>query len=143
MKGKVLVIEDDKNWQKDLRLFLERAGFHVEVADNLEDALRKVEKELFHFITIDMQLDERNNKAAQFEGWNILDTIKRLRVHARTPTMIITGFTDKYLALKKEKQSEGIFHMPKRGLDPDIFIRTVEDAVKRFDLRFINDYRGD
>jgi CheY-like chemotaxis protein len=143
MKGKVLVIENEEPWKTYIREFLEEAGFFVEVVENLDDALQKMKNELFHFITIDMQLDTRTTSSKDFEGWKILEEVKKLWIHDRTPTMIITGFEDKYHELKKQKGVEGIFFMSKLGWDPDEFVKCVETAVARYDLRFKDDYRGD
>jgi CheY-like chemotaxis protein len=143
MKGKVLVIEDDEFWKSDLCEFLEDAGFHVEVVSELEKALEKVKKERFHFITIDMQLNEANIDSQKYEGWEILEIIKKLRVQDITPAMVITGFGEEYSELKNKKKLEAIYFMSKGLFDKKEFIEIIEKEVSRRDLRFKNDFRGD
>jgi DNA-binding response OmpR family regulator len=141
-KGKVLVIEDDESWQNNLREFLELEGFYVEVVSDLEKAIQKVEKEIFHFITIDMNLDETKNDPENFEGWDILKKIEKLRIKSRTPTYVITGYGEEYHDLKGKKKLEAIFFMDKAEFDRKEFIETIKREVDRINLKFFNDHRG-
>ena len=143
MKGKVLVIEDNLDWQADIKEYLEFDGFHVEIANNLEAALKKVREHRFHFITIDMQLDEKNMEADKFEGWSVLELVKKLRIQDITPAMIITGFGEHYKMLKSVKKVESLFFMEKGEFDRKTFLEIINREVERIDLRFKNDYRGD
>ena len=142
MKGKVLVIEDDINWQDNLRRFLEIAGFYVEIESNIEAALKKLQKDRFHFITIDMQLDEKNATVLEFEGWRILEIIKKLHLLRITPVMVITGFEREYQELKKIKKVEDLFFMGKGTFNRQEFINVIELCVNHIDLRFKDDHRG-
>ena len=112
------------------------------VVSDLSLALQKVKSEIYHFITIDMQLDESNVDAHKFEGWDILEIIKKLRVQDITPAMVITGFNKEYKDLKEMKKLESIFFMYKGKFDRTEFIDIVERAVKSKDLRFKDDHRG-
>jgi len=142
MKGKILVIEDDKHWQSKLGRYLEEAGFYVEIVSDLDLALQKVSSELFHFITIDMSLDEGRSNAGNFEGWQVLEIVKKLSVESRTPTMVITGFEVEYKKLIPEKDLQSIFFMGKGSFDREKFVETVVRAVDFHDLRFKDDHRS-
>jgi len=140
-RGKVLVIEDDDHWHYDIKECLINAGFHVEVVTGFRAALAKVQKELFHFITIDMQLKETTTDANQFEGWDILDTVNKLRIQDRTPVMVITGFEQEYHDLEKAKKAEPLFFMGKGSFDEKEFISIVIRETDRTNLRFKDDHR--
>jgi CheY-like chemotaxis protein len=142
-RGKVLVIEDNRYWQTDLREYLEAANYYVEVADNLDKALEKVKKELFHFITIDMQLKESTVDAETFEGWEILQIVIKLRVQRTIPVMVITGFEMEYQELRHEKECEALFFMSKGNFDGKKFIDIVERETHMTGLTFFNDHRSD
>lgn len=144
MKGKILIIEDDPNWQNDLRFYFENDGFYVEVVSSLEEGISKIKKELFHFITIDMRLDDdKDINPEQFEGWKLLEVIKKLRVQERTPVMVITGYGVEYKELKNIKNMESLFFMEKgRDFDLKKLLEIVNMQVKRIDLRFNNDFRN-
>jgi len=140
-KGKILVIEDLEEWQVDLRQSLEQAGFYVEVVDDLESALSKIKKELFHFITIDMNLKRHNRIPEAFDGWDILKVVKQLQLNERTPTMIITAYPEDFLRLHIGQDVEELFLMDKGTFDRDEFIKIVEREINRKNLRFKDDHR--
>lgn len=142
MKGKILIIEDEEFWQLKLKKYLELDGFYTKVVSNLETAIEAVKHEMFHFITLDMQLNKETMKASKFEGWDILAIVKELRIQIITPVMVITGFPRDYETLIKEKNTESIFLMGKDGFDRQDFLETINRVVSKIDLRFKNDYRG-
>jgi DNA-binding response OmpR family regulator len=100
-KGKILVIEDNIRWQEKLRKYLTAAGYYVEVAETIEMALQKVVCDRFHFITIDMQLDNNNQSPLKYEGWKILEVVTKLRIQYTTPCMK-ASFLWKNLSLIKK-----------------------------------------
>jgi len=143
MKGKVLIIEDNEVWQNILKEPLESDGFFVEVVNNLDEAVKKVNREKFHFITIDMQLHNDTTTPEQYEGWNILEIIKKLRIQIITPCMVITAFGANYLKHKGAKKVESLFFMDKSKFDEQAFLDKVNEQVQRINLRFKDDHRGD
>lgn len=138
-KGNVLVIEDNKGWKARLKKYLEEAGFNVETASTLEDGKRKICESHYHFVTIDMQLDERTINPPEFEGFKILEKIVQSRRDLLTPTMIITGYHQAYEKFRNSKNLRGTFSMPKKNFDRQKFIECVTIAVEGHDVRFYND----
>ncbi len=142
MKGKVLVIEDDPHWQNTLKRYLEQAEYYVDVVDNLKSAIERIKGELYHFITVDMQLDSRTIQPESLEGWNILQVVKKLGVEHRTPVMVVTGFESEYIDLKDLNKYKSLFLMGKGNFDKKQFIETVDRSVAMHDLRFHGDKRN-
>jgi CheY-like chemotaxis protein len=140
-RGKVLVVEDNQNWQKDIKKCLQKAGLFVEVVDNLNTAIYKIKNELFHFITIDMELIEGTSPQA-FQGWDLLAAIKKLRIQRTTPVMVITGFEQDYLELKKGKNIDALFFMGKGEFDDQKLIDIIINSIDKHDLHFPNDHRN-
>lgn len=141
-RGKVLVIEDNQDWQDILKGYLDEAGFFVEVVATLESGLEKIKNEIYHFATIDLQLDENTLIPSKFEGWKILEKIFKHRTDDRMPTMVITGFDKDYAALRKNKKFHGVFFMAKKNFDGEKFTQTVITAVEKLDVKFFEDRRG-
>ncbi len=142
MKGKILIIEDNHSWQIMLKKYLQEDGFYVEVTNDLATALLKIEKEMFHFVTIDMQLDNNNKTPGKYEGWTILETVKKIRLQNTTPCMVITAWGEDYEEVKKLKNVESLFIMEKQTFDRKIFLEIINKNVERIDLRFKDDHRG-
>ena len=116
MKGKVLIIEDSQRWQDRLRRYLEVDGFYVEAATDLDTALNKIANDRFHFITIDLQLDNNNKSSGKYEGWNILEIVKKIRLQYFTPCMVITAHGEDYEEVRKIKNVDSLFMMEKQIL---------------------------
>jgi len=141
MKGKVIIIEDDKKWQRKLSQYLIEAGFYVEVSAELKSGLEKIENEIFHFATVDLQLDNNTQNPSEFEGWDILEEIIRHRTDNRMPTMVITGFPEQYKKFSKTKNLKATFFMSKKEFDKKEFIENVINAVEEINIRSFDDKR--
>ena len=142
MKGKVLVIEDLKIWQIILKEALESDGFVVTLAKNLKEALELIKTERFHFITIDMKLDENSPLIPDaLEGWDVLNLLRKHDIDKMSPTMIISGYTEDYEKLLKPRKIQGLFIMNKTNFSKNEFLTIVNREVKRTDLRFYGDQR--
>lgn len=143
-RGKALVIEDNKMWAAQLKEALEENNFVVTVAQSRDEGLAILENELFHFATIDLQLNEATSIGDEYEGWHILKKILDKGLERLMPIMIITGFpktdeTDnKIKAIKKYKTT---FFIEKSKWNKKDFVKTVIESVENWDTRFINDKR--
>jgi ActR/RegA family two-component response regulator len=138
-RGKVLVIEDDPDWQAFLKSCLEGEGFYVEVVSDLKAGEEKIVKDMFHFATIDLQLDESTQDPSAYEGWGILAKIIEYRADRYMPTMVITGFDKDYKEFLEIKKLSGTYFTPKKAFDKKKFLDTVIQAVENLDVRFHDD----
>ena len=138
-RGKILVIEDNEDWKQLLSDYLKEAGYHVETVTTLNQGLQKIKREMFHFVTIDLQLDEKTQKPSEFEGWDILKKIIDYRANSYMPTMVITGFEGVYEKFSKIKKIHADFHMLKKDFNKEIFINNINRSIKHLDVHFFND----
>ena len=132
-KEKILVIEDNPKWSKRLKRVLEENNFSVVAATDKEAALEKLEKEKFHFATIDLQLDEKTLVDEKFEGWEILQKIIDLGLNRQMPTLVLTGFPGEEASnnkIKALKEYQASFFMEKSKWDKKQFVNTVITAIR-------------
>ena len=90
-----LVIEDDISWQQILSEILTDIGLTVDVASNLEDALKILKGEPHRLAIVDLSLaggDHHN-----FDGLRILEAVHRLDPGCQT--ILLTGFATVELAV--------------------------------------------
>ena len=132
-KGKVLVIEDQIEWQSYLKEIIEDAGFYVEIVGDLESALVKIKKEMYHCITVDMRLSDVDD-SLKLEGWNVLELVKNLRIDDRTSIIVITGFPKDYNNLHKLKSINDLYMIDKGEFRSKLFIDILIREVNRFQL---------
>src|SRR5690242_19745260 len=57
MKGRVLVVDDEKAMLVALKGLLSKEGYEVETASSGEEALRRIETGKFHVVVTDLSMD--------------------------------------------------------------------------------------
>src|SRR5580692_4750321 len=80
---RILIVDDEANIRKTLRIALEAAGHSVQEATGVADALRQFEKTHFDLALVDLKLGEDS-------GFNLLETLASR--HPRLAVVIITAF---------------------------------------------------
>lgn len=80
----ILVIEDDFDIVKNLRILLEDEGFHVYSVTTRKAALQEIEKNIYDLILLDLTLPDGN-------GYSLCTTIKR---KTQIPVIFLTAMND-------------------------------------------------
>ncbi len=92
---RTLVIEDDASWQQILSEILTDIGLTVDVAGNLEDALRILKSESHRLAIVDLSLGGGDHH--NYDGLRILEAVRRLDPGCQT--ILLTGFATVELAV--------------------------------------------
>lgn len=79
--SKILVVEDEPSIREVVGLYLERAGYEVEMADDGRAAFAALEKEMPDLVVLDLMLPE-------VDGWEIT---RWLRERGDTPIIMVTA----------------------------------------------------
>ncbi|MGD0626570.1 MAG: response regulator [Thermodesulfobacteriota bacterium] len=96
---RILVIEDDENKRSQLVAFLQEAieASSIQIAKSLQRALRKISKETFDLILLDMTLptfdiavEEDGGRPRIYGGREILRQMERNEIN--TPVIMVTQF---------------------------------------------------
>lgn len=69
--GKIMVVDDDKNICELLRLYLEKEGYQVVIANDGKEAVELNEKEDPELILLDIMLP-------QLDGWQVCREIRKI-----------------------------------------------------------------
>ena len=96
--GKILVVDDDQNICELLRLYVEKEGFEVVIANDGRVALEVFEAENPDLILLDIMLPE-------LDGWQVC---REIRKHSQCPIIMLTAkgeVFDKVLGLELGKNS--------------------------------------
>jgi two-component system alkaline phosphatase synthesis response regulator PhoP len=81
---RILIVDDDRQIVRLLRSYLERAGFHVFVAYNGDEALRSLRSERPDLVVLDLMLPER-------DGWDVTRTVRSDATLETTPIVMLTA----------------------------------------------------
>lgn len=125
MEHRVLVVDDERDIRDFLFKALTRiAGFQVELAENGEEALRKIEKERFDLILTDLKMPE-------MDGLQLITEISRKR--PETLTVLMTGHGTIDSAIEAMKQGASDYLTKPLNLDETILrLKKVLDEKQRF-----------
>ena len=92
---RTLVVEDDGSWQQILSEILMDAGLTVDLANNLEEALRIIKSEPHRLAIVDLSLT--GGDYHNYDGLRILEAIRRLDPGCQT--ILLTGYATVELAV--------------------------------------------
>ena len=79
--GKILVVDDDQNICELLRLYIEKEGFEVVIANDGRKALEMFEQENPDLIMLDIMLPE-------LDGWQVC---REIRKKSQCPIIMLTA----------------------------------------------------
>src|SRR5580765_4545693 len=85
-KKRILIVDDEEDISKLVRMILEDEGYEVHAASNGPEALVFLREELYDLVLLDLLMPGMN-------GWDVL---KQLRINAKakqTPVILLTGRT--------------------------------------------------
>ncbi|MBE2224644.1 MAG: response regulator [Anaerolineae bacterium] len=87
-KPRILVVDDNEDWQKTVRGMLKDEGYDVAIAGTFEDAHALLISQSFNLAVIDMRLDDPDEE--NIDGITLARIIHKKWPHIQT--VIITGF---------------------------------------------------
>lgn len=125
IKGKVLVVDDEKIICHTIRIGLQRHGYEVVTAQSAEEALEKIKNEAFDVVLADIRMPE-------MDGIQMLKAIREIDL--RLPVIFITGYPSvetsaEALELGAEAYISKPFHRVENILVP------IESAIARVKQR--------
>ncbi len=121
-KQEVLVIEDEAQWQRELKLIIEQEGYEVIIATKFSEAIEVLKRRTVKIAVVDMSLTLGD--AEDRQGL-------RLAKEAAIPVICISGYLTDEEAKKLKDQgiSPWFFHKKEFKDKKTEFVRAVADAV--------------
>jgi len=94
--SRILVVDDDPDLLQLVSAILRRQGFEVDTADNVPQALQKLNTSEFDLVLSDMNIGHPG------DGYTVISAARRIR--PQVVTLIMTGFPDFHGALESIRQ---------------------------------------
>lgn len=120
--NRVLIIEDEPDFARMVRMRLEHVGYEVVVAGDAYSGTREILKgDDFNLIILDLMMPAGG-------GFAILERIEKFPSKAAIPVIIVTGKTidDEVKATADKYGVAAIFHKP---YDEKVFVQRVKDLA--------------
>ncbi|MDW8363986.1 MAG: sigma-54 dependent transcriptional regulator, partial [Myxococcales bacterium] len=125
MTGTILVVDDERNIRRTLRLVLEGAGFEVLEAESAEAALELLGQHDVDVVILDVRLPGKS-------GIEALAEIRSQPATARLPVLVISGHAT--LAEAVHAVQQGATDFFEKPLDRDRVLVSVRNAVRAAEL---------
>ena len=116
---KILVVDDDANFLKLIRMRLELAGYEVVTALNEDEAIAKAREETFALSIVDLKLVHR-------DGISLMEEMHSINPY--TPIIILTAHGSIESAVEATKK--GAFNFLNKPFDPEELLLQIEKAME-------------
>lgn len=90
-RPRILIAEDELDWQDKLAQLIEADGYFWRVAPTAEQAIERLKLETFHLILLDLMLGDRDVPLRESKGWQLLDYV--VANCPKTKLIVISGST--------------------------------------------------
>jgi len=127
---RILLVEDIRDWQEQLRSILQREGYQVLTVSTYKEALELLRRTTFPLVIVDLRLnptDESNR-----EGLKLL---KDLAEEFRIPAIVITAYGDEEVEERVFKECKAFDFFGKEDLDPKELRAAVREAFQEIEAR--------
>lgn len=121
MPASVLIVDDEKNIRRTLRMVLEGAGYATDDVESAEGALARLEERSYDLLILDVRLPKKS-------GIDLLREVKAQPEHATLPIIMISGHAS--LAEAVDSIQLGALDFLEKPLDRDRLLVTVANAVR-------------
>jgi DNA-binding NtrC family response regulator len=122
---RILIVEDDPDWQKELSSILSEAGYQCEIAEDYATGLESLRGHCPSTLLLDLQLCKHNTNE-EFLGWKLA----KQALESSVPIIIVTGHPSVSGARKAFRDYRVIDFLDKEKLDREELERRVSEGVK-------------
>jgi len=85
-QGRILVVDDEKKWGKELAETLRREGFSADAVENVSQALEHLSSTMYHIVVLDIRLPSSS------EGIDLLEELDRRGLKEATKVIMHSGY---------------------------------------------------
>ena len=117
----ILICEDEPDIANILKMTLEGAGYHADIAPTAKDALEMLTANNYDGMTLDLNLPD-------FGGMELLAELRMVKSLARLPVFVISGYSSDN-ETQKEGQDLGVIDWMAKPIDARRLIAGLEKAL--------------
>lgn len=128
-EGRILLIEDQREWQVELKNLLLDYPYSIKMAESLQKASDLLEHHVYDLVLLDLRL--KDWEEGNFEGWALMDRLEACRKEQGTQVIIVSGYGEPRHVRDGFKKYHIADYIDKKRLDPYDFQKAVADAIGR------------
>lgn len=120
-KSKILIVEDEVDFAKMVKLRLESEGYEVTIAENPHIGTQEILKGDHELVILDLMMPED-------EGFSVVRRMRRFPGRTATPVIVLTGKPIDH-NVQRVADSYGISEIYSKPYDADVFIKKVKSLL--------------
>ncbi|MBC8492230.1 MAG: response regulator [Chloroflexi bacterium] len=128
-EGRILLVEDQREWQVELKDLLRDYPYSIKVADSLQKASDLLKHHVYDLVLLDLRL--KDWEEGNFEGWQLMDSLAACKEEQGTQTIIISAYGQPTHVRDGFKKYHIADYFDKKHLDPQGFQKAVADAIEQ------------
>ena len=125
--ARILYLEDDAIWRKEIAEILTLANFHVDSAETPHIVRSKLAQGNYHLVILDISMDETSKNR---EGMALLGEIGDPNLPRAFETMMLTAYGSKSRLRRAFSKYRVVDFLDKHEFDEDDFVDAVNQAIK-------------
>lgn len=122
-QGRILIVDDEEQWRKELVETLQRSGFHVDSVSRAKEALELVSESFYHVLVLDIRLvpTDRSN----IEGIDLLEELFKRGLCEATKVIMLSAFGTKEHMRTSFRKYKVVDFLSKEDFDNQVFLENV------------------
>ncbi len=124
--GRILIVDDQQKWRRQLVATLERSNFRAEAVKNVNEALERLNNAMYHIVVLDIRLkaDDPNN----VDGIGLLKELNRPGLKEATKVIMLSGYGTLDQMRRAFRDYEVADFLEKDNFSPQIFLESVQQV---------------
>ncbi len=125
-QGRILIVDDEEQWRKELVETLKRSGFHVDAVSRAKEALELASESFYHVLVLDIRLvhTDRSN----VEGIDLLEELFERGLCVATKVIMLSAFGTKEHMRTSFRKYKVVDFLSKEDFDNQLFLETVRQV---------------
>jgi ActR/RegA family two-component response regulator len=123
--ARILIVEDDPEWQSAIRQILKADGYAVDTVHTYREAVQAMKARPYQLAVIDIRLDALDPK--DLRGMDLLDTVKQ--IGEEVYSIVVTGYGTVELASYAFREYGVLDFMDKAFFNPQRFRALVQKTL--------------
>lgn len=128
-EGRILLVEDQREWQVELVYLLRDYPYSIKAADSLQKAADLLRRNVYDLVLLDLRL--KDWEEGNFEGWELMDVLRVIREKQGTQVIIISAYGETTHVREGFKKYQITDYIDKKRLDPKDFQEAVAYAIEK------------
>jgi len=128
-QGRILIVDDEEQWRKELVETLQRSGFHADSASTATEALERLNEALYHVIVLDIRMvhADQSNTA----GIDLLGELDKRGLCEATKVIMLSAFgTKEHMRTSFRKYKVADF-LSKDDFDNQEFLENIRQVFSQ------------